>query len=361
MSAPWLIVGFVLAGLIHTLMPESLLQRLLSGGKRRSVLLATLIGIPLPLCSCSVIPVALSLRRKGASRGATTSFLISTPEIGIDSFLLSYTILSPLFAVLRLVSTFISAMLVGNIVETLSISKIESQNDPNVSPSTKACCCAKQPSPETKSCCKSADSDPSKTDSGSSRSSFVARGISALSYGFGTIAGDLSAVLSLGLTVAGLAAWAIPDNFFGTLDIAPTLQMLVMLIAAFPVYVCSVSATPLALALLSKGVASGAVLVFLLVGPASNITTMLAVYREFGSRVLAIYLSGIIIVSVSVASIIDTYLPATSHTSLNSQLDHVHQLSSVETFSGLILIAVLAYHLSKGLRGKLTKRTLTGL
>jgi HflK protein len=271
-SAPYLLAGFVAAGLIRILVPTEKVYRHLGGTGFRSVALASLFGIPLPLCSCSVLPTALSLRKSGASKGATTSFLISTPETGVDSISITWALLDPFLTIFRPIAALITALLTGTLVNRLV------KPEDNAAPEPADDCCG----------CGTMDGRP-----------FRPRGARAVlresvRWAFGPLLDDLTQWLVLGFLLSGLVAIAVPDGFFRDTVPSGVVAGAIMVVLATPMYICATAATPLAATLIAKGLDPGAVIVFLLVGPATNLATMLVVRRALGVRVLVIYLAGVI-------------------------------------------------------------------
>jgi uncharacterized membrane protein YraQ (UPF0718 family) len=291
-AAPWLLGGFLLAGLVHVLFPTSVLTRHLGRPGLSGVLKASLFGIPLPLCSCSVIPVASSLRRQGASRGAFASFLVSTPETGVDSIAITYSLLGPFLTVVRPLAAFVTAMVAGLLVGS-SDGGLEPGEEAVLEESENAgaSCCS--------SCC--AEEAESK-DRG--------RVLTAIHYGLVEMITDLSPWLVSGFLLAGLVAAIIPDGFLERYVGAGFPAMMVMLVVGLPMYVCSTSSTPIAAALIARGLSPGAALVFLLVGPATNIATMMVVFRDLGRRGLMVYLGSIAVIAVLFGLVVDKVLPS---------------------------------------------------
>lgn len=273
-SAPYLVLGFVAAGLLRALIPQERVRRLLGGEGWGSVLRASLIGVPLPLCSCSVIPAATGLRQNGAGRAATTSFLISTPETGVDSISLTYALMDPLMTVARPLAAFVTAVLTGGAVSAFAAAEEDAASDPPTAPDD--CCSATG--------CSAADeaAPPARIDA-------VRDG---MRYAFGPLLDDLAPWLIGGFLLAAAVTTIIPDGFFTALS-GGWVSSLMMMLLATPVYICASAATPIAAAMVMKGLDPGAAMVFLLVGPATNVTTMLVVLRFLGRRVLATYLIGV--------------------------------------------------------------------
>ena len=315
-SAPWLLVGFSAAGVLHVLIPRNFIEKNLQKKGLSSVLKSSLFGIPLPLCSCSVIPVGASLRKSGASKGATASFFVSTPEIGVDSFLLSYALLGPWIAISRVLASFFSAIGVG-----LTIDKLDHDNQPSTGESCSSCC-HKHNVPE-----KSIKS--------------------ALRYGFVDIVDDLASTLSVGFVIAGLISVLVPDDFVSSMELSQTETMFIMLVISLPLYVCATSSTPLAASFLLKGINPGAILIFLLAGPASNAATMLTIKKELGTKSLLIYLLGIASVALLSGYILNFILEGDEKiVSLALVSNHAH-LSWVHASAGLAVIGLLVTSLIK--------------
>ncbi len=285
-SAPWFLIGCLGAGLLHALLPMSAVARHLGGRGIGSVLKATLIGIPLPLCSCSVIPVAASLRRRGASSGSVTSFAISTPEIGADSIALTYALLGPGLAIARPIAAFLSALLAG-----VGVGALGARPAPTSSPEA-GCCesgcgCEKGKSPDA------------------APRGWRGRLGDAWRFGFFDLFDDLAAWLLVGFVIAGVVSALVPEDAIAAWGGDTVWAPVVMLLAGLPLYVCATSSTPIAAALMLKGLSPGAALVFLLAGPATNAATMSWVLRDLGVKALAVYLASIAIVALSMGYALD--------------------------------------------------------
>jgi len=277
-SAPLLLLGFVLAGLLKVLVPEEWIFRQLGGDRFRSVLLAALYGIPLPLCSCSVLPLAQTLKKSGAGKGATTAFLISTPETGVDSIALTYALFDPLMTIARPLAALVSALVSGALVNSIVRRGWDSTRE-----EAAAECGHDHPQVDLKR-------------------TFWRR---ALSYSFGPLLDDLSGWLILGFLLSGILAATIPQGFFGTTVPTGWTSSLLMILVGTPMYICASATTPVAAALVAKGLDPGAALVLLLVGPATNIGTILVVGRSLGWRVLTIYLAVIIAVALLFSGLVN--------------------------------------------------------
>ncbi|MEE2940617.1 MAG: SO_0444 family Cu/Zn efflux transporter [Planctomycetota bacterium] len=302
-SGPYLLVGFVIAGVLSVIVPATWIARKLGGNDVRSVATAAIIGVPVPLCSCSVIPTATQLRRSGASRGATTSFLISTPETGVDSIGATWALMDPLMTVVRPIAAFLTAFVSGIAVNLLG-QESKGPSGPLDTPETSA---------DGGSCCSHTNTDTQDHghdhDHGDENSNApLARRV--LRYAFGTLLDDLTPWFLIGFAVSGLIVVAVPDGFFTGTLFDGWVAMVAMLFAGVPLYVCATASTPIAAAMMAKGLAPGAALVFLLAGPATNIATMLVVRDLLGRRVLAIYLTSIAALSLLLGAVVNRLYPA---------------------------------------------------
>ncbi len=308
--SPFLLLGFLFAGLLHVFVPKMVYSRYLSGHNFRSVFYAALFGVPLPLCSCGVLPTAMSLRREGASKGATVSFLIATPETGVDSIAATYSLMGLPFAIVRPVTAFLTSLLAGTLINTFD------KDNPNTPAVTtehttqeKSCCChshheeSKLEHHEEKSCCCHEHHEESK------HGGFIGKIIAALRYGFIDMVGDIGKWLVVGLIIAGLITAFVPDCFFEIFKDNTALSMLLVLCIAIPMYICATGSIPIAVALIMKGLTPGAALVLLMAGPACNMASLLVVGKTLGRKTLVLYLLSIISGAVAAGFIIDQ-LPA---------------------------------------------------
>lgn len=272
--SPYLLLGFLIAGVLHAFVPQRLYGRYLSGTGWRPVTLAALFGIPLPLCSCGVLPTAVALRRSGASRAASTSFLIATPQTGVDSIAATYSMMGLPFAVLRPVAALVTAGLGG-----LAVGAGERDGDTT----GEVCATGGQELPPT----------------------FTARVKEALRYGFVEMIQHIGKWLVIGLVVAALITVLLPDDFFTTYARYPLLNMLAIVVVAVPMYVCATGSIPIAAALMLKGMSPGCALVLLMAGPAANLASMLVVNRAFGRRAALTYLATIVAGAIGFGVLVD--------------------------------------------------------
>lgn len=299
--APFLLLGFLLAGILHVWVPNHLYVPKISKPNFKSVLWSALFGVPLPICSCGVIPTSIALRKEGASKGASVSFLISTPATGVDSILATYSLLGGPFAILRPVAAFVTAMLGG--LFTNVVTKKEPETGVAVVGETH------EPHHEHEHCDCDGDhcSCSQEGHDEHSKKSFVQKVRETLEYGFVNMIGDVSKWLIIGLLLGALIAAFVPDDFFLFLHEYPLLCMVVVLVLAMPMYTCATGSIPLALALVEKGITPGAALVLLMAGPATSIASMLVVGKAFGKRTLAAYLTSIALGALFFGFVIDTF------------------------------------------------------
>ena len=301
--SPFLLLGFLLAGLMHAFIPGAVYNRYLSGRGLRPVLFGALFGVPLPLCSCGVIPTAMSLRKAGASKGATTSFLIATPETGVDSIMATYSLLGLPFAVVRPVSALCNALLGGLMVD--AVDKDDDCQDVSEAMHEKhECCCHHQgehEEHEEEHCCCHHHEEPH---------TFVGKLREALEFGFVEMMEDIGKWLVVGLVVAGLITVFVPDSLFEVFKGNTPLSMLLVLCIAIPMYICATGSIPIAVALMLKGLTPGAALVMLMAGPACNMASILVVRKVLGTRTLVTYLASIITMSIVWGCVVDYLLPA---------------------------------------------------
>ncbi len=309
MMAPFLLFGFLAAGAISVFLPAERVQAHLGGKGFGSIAKATLLGIPLPLCSCSVIPVAASLARHGASKGATAAFLLSTPQTGVDSILVTLSLLGPLFAVFRPLAALLSG-LVGGLLISLLVDRGAGKEATGVEP-CREICCSKEGSPS--------------------------RVVRALRYGFLTLPRDIGRPLLLGLVIAGVITVLVPDDFFARHLGSGLSAMVVMMLVGLPVYVCATASVPIAAALIAKGVSPGAALVFLTTGPATNAATVATIWKIMGFRTAVTYL-----VTVAATALLSGFALDALFTTTNATVAPIAREMLPLWFRSLCAVALLA-------------------
>lgn len=343
-AAPWLVLGLVIGGLIKALVPTSFLQKHLSGNGLASVTKAALFGAPLPLCSCGVVPAALGLRRAGASKPATVSFLVSTPETGVDSVTISYALLGPFMAIVRPIAAIISAIVAGLLVgrsedEQVKSQKKEANIDSCCSSKTQAptsCCSSEVKAKEESSCCSTSVNTPKE----SKQKNFWQEAWTGIVYSFETLFVGVLFWLITGLLFAALVKTFVPITFLAEWG-SGLPAMLVMLAIGIPMYVCATASTPIAAGLLLAGISPGTAMVFLMAGPATNISTLGIIGKELGRRSLIAYLTGVGVVTLLTGLIVD-YLVGLWNINVQAQIAHSHDIvhPAIAWTSLLLLIAV---------------------
>ncbi len=277
--SPYLLIGFLIAGLLHVFMPKDKITRYLGKNDIRSTINAALIGIPLPLCSCGVIPTGISFFKNGASRGSTVSFFISTPQTGVDSIFATYALLGLPLAIIRPIIALITGVLGG--VLTNSFSK-------------------EHPEPKANIASGLAD------ENTHGKNKFF----SMLHYAFVEFLEDIAKWLIIGLLLAALMDVLIPENFFTNYLGNEYLSMLIVLGASVPLYVCATGSVPIAAVLMMKGLSPGAAIVFLMAGPATNAATVTVIGKVLGRKTLTTYLVAIIGGALVAGIFVNEFLPA---------------------------------------------------
>lgn len=315
--SPYILLGFLFAGIIYAFVPRTAMARHLSGTGWKPVVKAAAIGVPLPLCSCGVLPTAISMRRNGASNAASTSFLLATPQTGVDSIAATWSLLGPAFAVIRPVAAFLTAIFGGLLVGRNERKSPTVSNMPQVS-------------------CDTTDKPPHGVD----------RIIAALRYGFVDLVASIGRWLVIGLIVAAVITAWIPDGYFGMLGSNPLVAMLLVLILAIPMYICATGSIPIALSLILKGLSPGAAFVMLMAGPAVNVASFALIKKEMGRSTTLCYLASVILGAISFGLLIDYVLP--THwfdigTRTMTASCHAHSISIFDTACSAVLVALLIF------------------
>ena len=320
--APFLLLGFLLAGILHVWVPNHLYVPKIAKSNFASVLWAALFGVPLPICSCGVIPTSIAIRKEGASKGASVSFLISTPATGVDSILATYSLLGLPFAILRPVAAFVTALFGGVLTNfvtrgefaenAVAKSGVDSANSKHEHHDHgphhhdhEHCECGGHDECDD-NCCGCRDCCTPVHSHGNS-ATFTEKIKETFRYGLVNMVGDVSKWLMIGLVLGALISAFVPNELFLALRENPILCMVCVLLLAMPMYTCATGSIPLALALVAKGITPGAALVLLMAGPATSIASMLVVGKAFGKRTLAAYLFSIAFGAMFFGFIVDTF------------------------------------------------------
>lgn len=318
--SPYILLGFFIAGIMHAFISQKTFARHLSGTGFKSVVKSTLIGIPLPLCSCGVLPTAIGMRRSGASRAASTAFLVATPQTGVDSIAATWSLLGPAFAVIRPIAALVTAVFGG-----IAVGKAEHD-----------CCKAQAASAD---CCEVEE-----------KRSFGRKCTDALRYGYIDLVGSIGGWLVAGLIIAALITVYVPADFFSALGSRPIFSMIAVLIIAIPMYVCATGSIPIAMSLMLKGLSPGTALVLLMAGPAANFASFTLISREMGRKAAVIYLAAIIVGAISFGLIIDYLLPSGwfALPAMQSMASHAHHMELFPTVCSAILVALLVFSFIRG-------------
>jgi uncharacterized protein len=330
-AVPYLVLGFFMAGLLKAYIPDDWVAKHLGKSGFWNVIKAALIGIPIPLCSCGVVPTAAGIRKQGASKGATASFLVSTPETGIDSIAITYGLLGPVMMVIRPLSALITAITAG-----LSVNLFDKSDDlPKLDEKTTDCCSNSgsqsatpveltmvDPSGVGNDCCgkyaETADDHIEPMGGGGScgcgttsnkHLTVFEKFKIGMHFAFVDLVKDTALWFMIGIALAALISMFLSPEMIETYFGNQYLSMLLMLAIATPLYVCATSSTPIAAAFLMKGISPGAVLVFLLAGPATNAASIAVINKVIGKKATTIYLANIMIVSVMIGLTVDALFP----------------------------------------------------
>ncbi len=313
--APYLLFGFLVAGILSRFLSAATVERHLGGRGLRPVVKAAFLGVPLPLCSCSVLPVAASLRKHGASRGSTAAFLLSTPQTGLDSVFVTYSLLGFAFALFTPFATFATGLVGGLLVDRFGNGPNEGRLE-EAKPCVDDCCVARNG---------------------------AGKWARAFRHGFITLPRDIGKELLVGLVIAAAITAAVPDDLFAG-ALGPGLpQMLLMMAVGIPVYVCATASIPIAAALILKGITPGAALVFLMTGPATNAAALAALRKLLGTRSMILYLVSL----AGMALLCGLLLDAVFRVAGIPAVQHPHEMIPpwLKTAAAVALLAVLFHAL----------------
>ena len=307
--APYIVLGLMAAVFIYAVFPKDRIQRWMGKRGIGSIVKGALAGIPLPLCSCGVVPVAMTLKRNGASDGATVSFLVSEPETGPDSIAVTWALINPLMTVVRPVAALITAITTGLAVEKFAPRAKEQEHRTNGTDRTYG------------------------TWSERLKQSFL--------YVMHDFLPDIANWLVIGIVISGVLAVLIPANWFENLG--SFTQMVMGVVVGIPLYICASASTPIAAIFLAKGMSPGAALVFLLVGPATNAASFLVIMRELGTRTSLVYLIGMIVTAVALGLIVDATMGSLDWTPNIADAAHGEHIGVFHYLGLSVLIVALVY------------------
>lgn len=335
-SAPWLLLGYLIAGVINVYLPASWLKSQLGKASFGHSIKAAFIGAPLPLCSCGVIPTALGLRKSGASKNATASFMVATPETGVDSVSVTYALMGPVMALFRPFAAIFSAIIAGELVR-ISDDGIEHKAAP-----VKSCCGSKKGHSHDHT--HGHDHSHSHSHTEHVTPSKLKQ---LLHFSFVKLFADTANWLMIGLFFAALVQTYVPESFLAQWG-SGLIAMLVMVVISIPMYICATASTPIAAGLMLVGVSPGAVLVFMLTGPATNLATLGILGKELGKRALTAYLTGVILSAITMGYLLDWGLGYFNLNIAISEHLHHHDESIIYFLGGVLFSVLLArYYLAE--------------
>lgn len=317
-SAPYLMFGLIISGAIHELIPVEKVKKWLGEKSFGSIFKAAAVGVPLPLCSCSVIPTAVTLRKSGASNGATSAFLISTPESGIDSISITYALMDLPMTIIRPLAAFVSAFVAGILQFLFNDFEPEKEEAP-----VKSCCSKKKGAAEQ-----------------SAKKSALQTGSDIFKFGFGKLLNDIAVWLTIGILMGALIDFLVPDDFFTNMGMIQ--NRLMILAIGIPLYICASATTPIAASLILKGLSPGSALLLLLVGPATNISNIAVLQKYIGKKGVAINVFAIGAVALAFSFIVDWMYSSFFTLKLSEHLHH-HDHSGAwwQVVSAIFLVILL--------------------
>jgi len=322
--SPYLLFGFFVAGLLSVLVSQSFVERHLGGRGLWPLLKASVFGVPLPLCSCGVIPVSMSLHRHGASKGATVSFLLSTPQTGVDSIFVTLSLLGPIFAIFRPLAAFATGIVGGGLVDALT-DRPSGEN--------------RQGETCTEECCQV-----------EGKSGKFSRG---MKYGFVTLPRDIGKAMLVGLAVAALISAIVPEGYFAEKLDRGIFPMVVMMFLGIPVYVCATASVPVAAALITIGLSPGAALVFLMTGPATNAASFATIWKTMGRTTALAYIATVAVCALASGMLLD-YFAAGVDFAVVARPGWMLP-SEVKYAAAVVLLAVLGYAIASKALSKQTE------
>ena len=316
--APYLILGFLISGFLYIFTSKEMITKNVGTPGFMSVLKAAILGVPMPLCSCGVIPVSTSMYKRGATKGATLSFLISTPQTGVDSILLTLNQMGPQFAIIRPIVALITGVIGGLFGDLIGDADYQTKT---------------------------------KVDHQHESKSIK----DGLRYSFITLPQDIINPLIKGIIISGLISVLLPSDFFASYNLTGISAMIVIAIASVPIYVCATASVPIAMVLISKGLEPGAAFVFLMAGPATNAATISVIMNSLGKKIVYVYISIIFISSIIFGLLINAFLDPNS---LPINMEHVHSHNALWNIFSTISIYTMLIITGYALFNQLTNKTI---
>ncbi len=316
--SPYLIFGFLMAGVLSVYISAELVEKHLGGTGFMPVFKASIFGVPLPLCSCSVIPVSTSFYRHGASRAATTSFLLSTPQTGVDSIMVTYSLLGPVFAIFRPLAALITGFVGGGLVQLFDNNSSKQETNANNEVCSDGCC-----------------------DTEEQQSSFLRM----LRYGFITLPQDIGVSLLIGILIAGIMSALVPPAYLNAYIGGGFISIIILVAAGVPIYVCATASVPIALGFMHMGASPGAALAFLIAGPATNAATFTTIFKVLGRRSAFLFLITVAVSAIGCGLFLDWLMPLINASIPElSMHSHQHEGAGMLVNGGaVVLLTIIGY------------------
>jgi uncharacterized protein len=341
--APYLFIGLIFAGLLHVVFKKDFVAKHLGKNNLLSTIKAAVLGVPLPLCSCGVIPTAMFLRKKKASKGAVLSFLISTPQTGVDSIIATYGMMGPIFAIFRPLAAFVTGIIGGIAANLLDREKEAEKISTEAEKFECDTCELEEPHDHT----------------------IKERLFSGIKYAFVDFLDDITFQLIIGIIIAGLISYIIPDNFFQKFGGDGIGGMLIMIAVGIPLYVCATASIPIAVSLILKGISPGAAFVFLVVGPATNAATITLISKMLGKKLITVYLSVISVFAILGGFLLNYLIGLETIIEIFGEpklmmMDHEKDVSVISMILILLFSVLLISSIYRKMRNKYKKPTLGG-
>ena len=309
MMAPFLMLGFLISGILFLITSKEMVARNIGKPGLLSILKASILGVPMPLCSCGVIPVSSSLYNRGASKASTLSFLISTPQTGVDSIFITYSMLGLPFAICRPIIALITGTIGGVITEMLTEADVQSQ---------------------------------SKVDHTHSKKTIL----DGFKYALFILPKDIAWPLIKGILLAGLVTLILPNNFFSDYGLTGIIGLVAIALVSIPMYTCATASVPFAAALMHAGAEPGVAFVFLMAGPATNVATITVIKKILGQKVVTIYLGVIFVGSITFGLLINKFIDISSIPVINEHVHNMNHLDLISILSSLALFVLCAIAIS---------------
>lgn len=316
----YIVIGLIFTGLLHAFVKQDAILKHVGKDNTSSVAKAAILGVPLPLCSCGVVPTAMYLGKSGASKGAVVSFLTSTPQTGVDSIIATYGLMGPLFAIYRAIAAFLSGIIAGVVTNILCVHDIvhychhnhhehDHHHEHEHEHVHSSCGCSH---------------DHQVVDE---PQSFTQKIIGSFKYAFGEFLDEIAVHFVVGLLIAALISTVLPESLLSSFD-SPLISMILMVIIGIPMYICSTASIPIAVSLMLKGISPGAAFVFLFAGPVTNMASLTIIIKTLGKKVTAIYLTCVSVCAIVFGLILDYIIDFIGYDGITNLIheSHAHEM-----------------------------------